>query len=261
MSEPNEQAQAKTVYGDGPAFFDRKNGKLQLGFADNRIMLTFVPIFTEMVGKEPRRGDRVYDYQNKIAFFVDVERIPVLKRQVEALEAGQIDEGFLDIESRTLGVHGPGIFENPDGTPVECPSVSVALRDGSRQIIYAFQPVDVVIGKKNEEGGVLDVVETMSPEWELFKDFVSRAAFDNACGANEQGAKRAMGSSRGPATMVGTASATSTVRRREGRIGNGTVPSVGGSTRPAAPASAENPGEFFDNQVGAGSPDDALGEI
>lgn len=98
MSQERNNRRAAAVWSNAEFnSYDGRFSALSFAFANGSTMLQIAPIFAETIGKELKRGERRYDYDNKISVSLD--------RNAQALKAAlqYLTSDAEDIKSITVG--------------------------------------------------------------------------------------------------------------------------------------------------------------
>lgn len=84
MSE--QRARRQTTYSNADInSYDSQFSNMSYTWADGRGLIAFAPIFQEFVGKQPKRGDSVYDYESKLNFSLDAQGATLLLEAINTL--------------------------------------------------------------------------------------------------------------------------------------------------------------------------------
>jgi hypothetical protein len=65
--------------------YERQFTAMSFTFVNGSGLITLSPIFDEFVGKEPKKGDNVYDHDEKMNFLIDAQTALRLKRGITSL--------------------------------------------------------------------------------------------------------------------------------------------------------------------------------
>ncbi len=109
--------QRKSTFTNGEInSYERNFTAMSYVFADGRGIISLSPIFDEFVGKDPKRGDNVYDYDSKMNFSIDAQGAIRLKAGVQNLldndELKMITIVFGNEKNgRTLSLYKPGTLK------------------------------------------------------------------------------------------------------------------------------------------------------
>jgi hypothetical protein len=241
MSDERPQ-QRSSIFTNGLAIYDNNHSSVQLGFVDRKAMITFLPVFPAMKGKDPVKGEKMYNSDAKAAITLDYRQIQLVKRQIELLENEEIDECMVESEKRTLTISGADIFDG-----IENVSLMLTTKESNLTIMFEFQPKEVILGSKYVDDVETKITDTVYHEWELFKEFIN-AAYLNHTGVVEHAVRVATNNAPGRARVEG---GVEPPKRKLGGSSDG--PSrLGGGTTPkdkAAPkAPAGKPEDYFDDQ-------------
>jgi hypothetical protein len=92
--------------------YERQFTAMSFTFVNGSGLITLSPIFDEFVGKEPKKGDNVYDHDEKMNFLVDAQTALRLKRGVIALRDNDELKNFVmtfggEKNRRTLSLFKP----------------------------------------------------------------------------------------------------------------------------------------------------------
>lgn len=85
----------------GYVLYDNTFTSLQMGFVDNNGFIKIAAINKEFVNKKPKKGDRVYDYDNAISYHLNAKDALVLLTMIEKIENNEIHQA-----EYTTGVEG-----------------------------------------------------------------------------------------------------------------------------------------------------------
>lgn len=244
--------QRQGVFTDGFNIFDNLTGALRLGFVDNKAFVSISPVFSEMKGKKAEKGNKVYDHNNRAMFVLQIEALPLIAKQMEMLEAGEIIEAIHESETKTFGIHSQGCWDGLDGL-----SVSVIDKQSGATNLVGMYPREYTVGA-DAEGN--PVKQLLCPEWDLLKAFFNTAAIINVSQVLTHGAKMALGGGGGGGGGPTGPAVQSYTRSR--RLGGGSVPTGGQAPAFAPePRTADTPGDFFDEDFrgegGEGGDNDA----
>ena len=72
--------------------YDSTFSSLSFKYIDDKAFLVFAPIFPNMVGKTPKKGERIYDYDNAISFFVSPQVASTFLRTIRSFMDDQDSE-------------------------------------------------------------------------------------------------------------------------------------------------------------------------
>lgn len=181
MSNGNQTSTNTSVYtSSNTSFYDKHASALELKFVNNNGLLKFSPINQEFVGKEPKKGDKIYDYES--ATNVLISGIDA-KRLLDAIEADSYEEDAMTNTSiviqtetatftRTLSILKPGttrlstMKERWNGYILSI--VQEHGKDGKMTVIHCFNPSNYAF--KNAKKEVTEY-ET-HPEFDLFVEWL-----------------------------------------------------------------------------------------
>lgn len=248
MSEDQGRGRSQGTFTDAFSIFDNKNGMVRFGFVDNKAFVSISPVFPDMRGKRAEKGAKVYDYNNRMMFVLQIEAIPLICQQMEMIEAGQVVEAFHDAETKVLGIHGPNVWDNVDGY-----SVTITDKQSQAQNLVGLYFQETAIGL---DANQVPVKVVTCPEWELVKQFFGMAGYLNVFQMATHGAKMAGATGGGGG---GSSQSPTPVQQhqRSRRLGGGSVPSAGAPAASAPePRAADEPGDFFDEEFRGEPADD-----
>ena len=251
MAEDRPQ-RGSSVYTTAAQFYDRKRASLEIGFWNRNIYVKMAPIFTNMVGKTPAKGEKMYDYENNIFFYVPATQLNQVVKQIEAFEAGEIAEIIIETDDKVLAISCPGVYDGIDGR-----SISLSRKDNGQSIVFALEEQGFLLGTTYDEAGAEQEVRgTSCVEYDFIVELFQMYGKFIGFGIVDHGVKMAGGASGAPRPAGPAASSPGVTRARgTGRIGNGTVP----SGRAAAPPRTAEEGDTFDDEFNEPStPDDDI---
>ena len=83
---------------------------------DGRAMIQFAPIFDEFIGKQPKKGDNVFDYESKLNFAIDAQSAYMLLEGIRTLDETEELKQFTmafgsDKYKRQLTIFKPGTLK------------------------------------------------------------------------------------------------------------------------------------------------------
>ena len=82
-----ENNQRKSTYTNAEiSSYERHFTCMSFVMVEGRAMISFAPIFDEFVGKEPKRGDNVYDYDSKVNFAIDAQGADIARLREPACQ-------------------------------------------------------------------------------------------------------------------------------------------------------------------------------
>jgi hypothetical protein len=224
--EKPQQAQRASIFTNGVIIYDNNNASVTFGYVDKKATLTFSPVYDNMKGKDPQKGEKMYNYEARQMITFDYKQICILKAQIDLLESEEIDECSVESEKRIFSLAGSGIFEGIDNL-----SMSILNKESNKMIQFEFATTEVLLGIKYVNEKEKKKKDTICPDWDLFKEFINTAKL-NYLGAIEHNVrlatnnapfkKREEGGHEPPKRRFGSGT---------GKVGNGTTPKTraGGS--------------------------------
>lgn len=205
MAENNSR---KSTYTNAEiSSYERHFTCMSFVLVEGRAMISFAPIFDEFVGKEPKRGDNVYDYDSKVNFAIDAQGAVAIRRAVQSYMESDDDVKMMSVtfgggkNSRTLAIFKPGTLKL-SGKTYDNHILRVTLkRDDEEEKVYHILQRNTVTFKTVDNQEVEDELET---DLQLLVEFCNQT-ITNGFNVAYHGAKRAGG---------GTASGGSAGKRK-----------------------------------------------
>jgi hypothetical protein len=193
MSEQSQnQNQRRSSYTTVAQFYDRQHSSIKFGYVNHDVFIEIAAIFDEMIGKEATKGQKVYDYDNRLFATIRGTELPLFIAQVNALAAGEIDEFAIETSARSLSFCAGGVYEGIDGFTI---TVGEKDKEGNelRSIIFAFPAAEEkVVGfvyPDTEDGETEEKTITLAVEWDWFVKWVNEGTLLNSFAHAEQGAR------------------------------------------------------------------------
>lgn len=178
--------------------YDRYFSALSYKFAGGGAMISLAPIIGEKVGKEPKKGDTIFNYDDKVTYGISVEEaltllegIPYLMDEESGVTSISISNKHDDVVSKAITVFRPNAIAlnkvKHDNFLIRFEKQS---KDGPEKSfhIFAFR----ILNCKTAEGTVEERVETGMIAFKTFLEEVVK----NAIGVAHHGARRAGSSSK-----------------------------------------------------------------
>jgi hypothetical protein len=223
--------------------YDRDFSSMSFTFAEGRGLISLSPIFEEYIGKQPKRGDNVFDHDSKLNFSVDAQAAVRIKRGIQALlnDAEQDEPEITNVclrfgndkQARSLTIFRPnGVKlsgQNFDNYLLRL----TTTKDGSEEKMYHVLQNSVVAYKVGKE----EVEEVVETDLMLLLEFCDRV-IDNSFMVMRHGAKLAGG------VRAGGSGGSKGAGRRAVEEEDGDGESEGKSEKPRAGAKASMEAEF-----------------
>lgn len=190
MSE-QQQTQRKASYTNVAQMYDRDHSSIKFGYINHDIYIEIAPVFDAMAGKDVvQKGEKMYDYDNRLFSSIRANLLPLLVKQVNALNEGKINEFVIETASRTISFGCGGLFEGIDGITV---SVTEKDQNGNelRDVLFAFEaPKEHDLGYiYDDEGEAETVTVEAALDWDWFVSWINNAVLENSYALAEQGAR------------------------------------------------------------------------
>lgn len=180
MSNGNQTTNTSVYTSSNTSFYDKHASALELKFVNNNGLLKFSPINSEFVGKDPKKGDKIYDYESSTNILISGIDA---KRLLDAIEADNYEEDAMANTSiiiqseaatfkRTLSIFKPNttklstMKERWNGYILSI--VHEHEKDGKSTVIHCFNPSSYAF--KNAKKEVTEY-ET-HPEFDLFVEWL-----------------------------------------------------------------------------------------
>lgn len=160
MSDNQQNRQApKTTYTSAEfQSYERQFTALAFTLANGRGLINLSPIFDEFVGKDPKRGDSVYDYEDKMNFLIDAQAAIQLRSGLN-----QLMENIDDMKSMTIS------FGN----------------EKTRRTISVFAPNTLKLAGKSHDNFLLRLTHMKDDSEEKKYHLMQRASVDYKNRQNE----------------------------------------------------------------------------
>ena len=85
MSNENQKTSNSIYTNSYTNSYDRKFSAMSYLFANNAGMVQLAPIYDKFIDKEPKSGDKVYDYEKKVNFSVDAQDAITILNMINVL--------------------------------------------------------------------------------------------------------------------------------------------------------------------------------
>jgi len=86
MSEAPQSNKQRSVFTSTQiSSYERAFTAMSFTLVNGNGLLVLSPIFDEFIGKDPKKGDNVYDYDSKMNFSIDAQAAIALRKGVESL--------------------------------------------------------------------------------------------------------------------------------------------------------------------------------
>ena len=201
---------------------------------EGRSMISFAPIFDEFVGKEPKRGDNVYDHDSKVNFALDAQGALAIRQAIQQYMESGDDVKMMSVtfggdkNQRTLAIFKPGTLKL-SGKTYDNHVLRVTIKkDDEEEKLYHILQRNTINFKSADNEELEDELET---DLQLLVEFCNQT-IANGFNAAYHGAKRAGGGS-----YSGGSSGKKTRRNVEEEDGDGDSDddegSSGSSKKPA----------------------------
>jgi hypothetical protein len=213
---------------------------------EGRAMISFAPIFDEFVGKEPKRGDNVYDYDSKVNFAIDAQGALTIRQAIQNYMSSDEDTKMMSVtfgggkNSRTLAIFKPGTLKL-SGKTYENHVLRVTIKkdDDEEKLYHILQRNNITYKTTSNE----EIEEEFETDLQLLIEFCTQA-ITNGFNIVYHGAKRAGSSSFGGSSSKGQRSRRN-VEEEDGDDDGGS--SSNGGKKPAGkPAKRADLNDEFD---------------
>lgn len=109
----------RPTFTDSARLYNNDLGCLSLGLTDNGGFVKISPVFEDMAGSSPTRGEQMYDYDGGVMFGLDRSELATLDHILPSLVSGEFPGGFhtfkhvvqRNVKEIRIGI---GIFDMPD---------------------------------------------------------------------------------------------------------------------------------------------------
>ena len=212
--------------------YERHFTAMSFVWVEGRGMISLAPIFDEFVGKEPKKGDNVFDYDSKLNFAMDAQGAIQLRSAItnlmenEELKMASITFGG-GKNSRTIAIFKPNTLKL-SGKHYDNYILRLTTKkdDEEEKMYHVMQHGDVNYKTTDNE----ESAETLDIDMLLMLEFCSQL-INNSFNVAYHGAKRAGGS---PASSGGARRGGSrrSVEEEDGNDGDGGSDDDGGKKAP-----------------------------
>lgn len=176
----------------GTSLYDKHCSAIEFKFVNNNGLLKFSPINAEFIGRDPKKGDKVYSYDeasNLLVTALDAKRLLTALSVEENSEEDEYSQIIIDTESamftRKITIHKPNTIKlTTMKTKHDSYIIQVSQeheKDGKMVLFHCFQASSFSL--KNVKTKEVEVY-TDHTEFELFKDWL-RAIIDVSVGGNK----------------------------------------------------------------------------
>lgn len=243
-----ENNQRKSTYTNAEiSSYERHFTCMSFVMVEGRAMISFAPIFDEFVGKEPKRGDNVYDYDSKVNFAIDAQGALAIRQAVQNYMASDDDTKMMSVtfgggkNSRTLAIFKPGTLKLSGKTyDNHVLRVTITKDDEEEKLYHILQRNSITYKTTSNE----EIEEEFETDLQLLVEFCNQT-IANGFNTAYHGAKRAGGSSSGGSSNKGQRSRRN-VEEEDGDD-DGDSGSSGGGKKPAGkPAKRADLNDEFD---------------
>lgn len=160
--------------------FNNLSGAMKLGFSSANFGRTYATfnisaVFTDMRGKNPKKGEQTYDHENALYFRLNAEDVHVLKTVLNAIESGKAKDFELTFRDTVVRFVEGSMLEEPEykngvilyaGKKTEGSEFSF-----SHSFFFA---ADTINGYNvNEEGKDVEIPFTINPSFAAFKSYIN----------------------------------------------------------------------------------------
>ena len=197
MAQQPKQRRQSTFTNSGWSSYDNTFSAMSFVMANDAMLLQFAPILPDMVGRTPKKGEKVYDYDNKVN----------VSLTAHAVQLQQAVDFLLDSDDSVKSVQVGGEFEGassitifkPHGIKLNGQSYDnfvmriEVTRDGDTIKAYHVLQSHVILIHPKEKGADVQELEVQTDLEVLVK--ACDAALENAFQGAHHGAKQAGGSS------------------------------------------------------------------
>ena len=202
MSDKNQQQQQprNSVYTNSSTnSYDKYFSAIEYKFVNNSGLLKFTPIEKAFVGKDPKKGDKIYNYEKSESLLVTAVEAIKLLNAITLLESTlgtddqmasiSVKSGGANI-SKNITIFAPGCVKFKSPLPTTTTGFTIKFertteKDGSAIYWHIFAPDSYVIRDRAKEETEIEI----HAEFDLFKHFL-KTVIDNATGVFEHGANR-----------------------------------------------------------------------
>lgn len=182
--------QQKTVYTNSNLFsYDRHFSALTYGFANYNGFIKFSPIKSEYVGKEPKKGEHMYDYDSSESYNISAQDASILLESIAHLRENPSSK-YVIYTTGTPDFQREFKIFSPNGVKlgnvlypnyiIKC--TKTAKDESPKSVYHIFATGKFTAGKANEE------IE-LHTDFDLFNEFL-QYAIENTFSLGWHGAKR-----------------------------------------------------------------------
>jgi hypothetical protein len=237
MSEERQSPQRRqSIYSKSDVnSYERQFSAMNFTLVNGGSLISLAPIFDEFLNKEPKKGDNVYDYDEKMNFMIDTQAALMGRKGVQALlddEDGTLKSFAMKFGNekspRTFTIFKPGAVKLAGKFFEEYILKLTQTKDDGEQKMYHIMQRSTSEFKTAENEVIEDTQEI---DMLLLIEFFN-AVIDNAFGVAAHGAKR-NGGGGGSFQSAGKKPARRAIEE-DGEEGGGEESSGTGGRKPAA---------------------------
>lgn len=177
----NNNTQDKPIYNRTKCatIYNNKTGALQLsyasaGFGKAFAQMSFAAVFNDMRGKNPKKGEQTYDYDNGIFISLSAEDVRVLRHVINAYKAKRIIDMEINFRGsvfRLIDASASGEEDMTDGVIIYVGKSEDSKKAADYTHSFYFENIHLQ-GYNSGDKDAQPVEEVCNPTFETFSDWV-----------------------------------------------------------------------------------------
>lgn len=181
--------------------YERSFTSMSFVWLDGKGLISLAPIFDEFVGKEPKKGDNMYDYDSKLNFLVDPQGAIRIRSAVKNILNADVKSVTVEFSpqmksNRTLTIFKPGCIKLGGKNYENYILRLTTKKDDEEEKMYHIMQHDVVQYKLEDN---TSEEETIEVDMLLLLEFCN-TLIENSFNISMHGAVRASGRKQADST-------------------------------------------------------------